>query len=463
MTAPTSWLVAEMPLEGELEDSVARAVENVGPPASLVGLISLLLLVYAASGMMGATRSAFRAIWGSEARLPYVRGKLVDVALVLVAGLLILCAFGVTIITQIVETAGEELVRKLGGPASAARQLGAGLEFVTSVAVTFVAFLFLYRFVPTVRVRLRDALAGALVACAGFNLAAIGFSIYISRFADFDEVFGSLSAVFVFLVVVYVAVEVLLLGASVAAAWPGTAHAASRAGLTSAAPLRPSGERLGLDRVVLLLIDGAAFEQPLGLLDLCRRAGRAGDRPDVLVRLGLLRGHLLCVPPRHIVAVGDQVDEDAEERGEEHKEQPEGLLPAARITPAEDVSDDVEQQHEPHDPQEENEHRPEHVEKRVISSKHHSGGPPEFERVHRLAAKTAPAGSPVIIRIGRCCAMSSRFPDEQAWRSGQGDAVASGSAVDGLLGRRRVKGSERSASSATASIAFFNASSWASA
>ena len=225
-----SWLVAAMPLEGELENSVARAVENVGPPASLVGLISLLLLVYAASGMMGAIRSAFRAIWGSEARLPYVRGKLVDVALVLVAGLLILCAFGVTIITQIVETAGEELVRKLGGPASAAGQLGAGLELVASVAVTFVAFLFLYRFVPTVRVRLRDALAGALVACAGFNLAAIGFSIYVSRFADFDEVFGSLSAVFVFLVVVYVAVEVLLLGACVAAAWPGTALAATAPG-----------------------------------------------------------------------------------------------------------------------------------------------------------------------------------------------------------------------------------------
>jgi membrane protein len=224
----TSWLVAAMPLEGELEDSVARAVEDVGPSASLVGLISLLLLVYAASGMMTATRSAFRAIWGSEAPRPYLRGKLVDVALMLAAGLLILCAFGVTVITQIVETAGEELVRKLGGPDSAAVQLGAGLELVASVAVTFVAFLFLYRFVPPVRVRLRDALAGALVACAGFNLAAIGFSIYISRFADFDEVFGSLSAVFVFLVVVYVAVEILLLGAGVTAAWPGTARAGAR-------------------------------------------------------------------------------------------------------------------------------------------------------------------------------------------------------------------------------------------
>src|SRR6186713_528260 len=57
------------------------------------------------------------------------------------------------------------------------------------------------------------------------------------------------------------------------------------------APLS-SGERLGLDRVVLLLVDGAAFEQPLGLLDLGRGTGRAGDRSDVLVGLGLLRGHL---------------------------------------------------------------------------------------------------------------------------------------------------------------------------
>jgi membrane protein len=221
----TSWLVDAMPLEGELEDSVARAVEDVGSPSSLTGFISLLLLVYGASGMMGATRSAFRAIWGSEARRPYLRGKLVDVALVLVAGLLVLCAFGVTVIAQIVERAAEELVRKLGGQAAAAEQLGAGAELVASAAVTFVALLVLYRFVPTVRVRLRDALVGALVACAGFNLAAVGFSLYIDRFADFDDVFGPLSAVFVFLVVVYVAVAVLLLGASLAAAWPGTALA----------------------------------------------------------------------------------------------------------------------------------------------------------------------------------------------------------------------------------------------
>jgi membrane protein len=226
----TSWLVGAMPLEGELEDSVARAVEDVGPPASLAGLISLLLLLYGASGMMGATRSAFGAIWGSEARRPYLRGKLVDVALVLAAGLLVLCAFGVTIIAQIVQRAAEELVRKLGGPASATEQVGAGVEFVASAAVTFVAFLVLYRFVPTVRVRLRDAFAGALVACAGFNLAAIGFSIYIGRFADFDDVFGPLSAVFVFLLVVYLAVAVLLLGASLAAAWPGSALAAAAPG-----------------------------------------------------------------------------------------------------------------------------------------------------------------------------------------------------------------------------------------
>jgi membrane protein len=224
----TSWLVDAMPLEGELEDSVAREIEDVGPPSSLTGLISLLLLVYGASGMMGATRSAFRAIWGSEGRRPYLRGKLVDVALVLLAGLLVLCAFGVTVIAQIVERAAEEVVRKLGGQAAVAEQLSAGAELVASAAVTFVALLVLYRFVPTVRVRLRDAFVGALVAWAGFNLAAVGFSLYIDRVADFDDVFGPLSAVFVFLVAVYATVAVLLFGASLAAAWPGTALAGER-------------------------------------------------------------------------------------------------------------------------------------------------------------------------------------------------------------------------------------------
>ena len=95
-----------------------------------------------------------------------------------------------TVITQIVETAGgsscassEALPRRRAGSAPV-------LELVASVAVTFVAFLVLYRFRPTARVRLRDALTGALVACTGFNLAALGFSIYIGRIANFDEIFG---------------------------------------------------------------------------------------------------------------------------------------------------------------------------------------------------------------------------------------------------------------------------------
>jgi membrane protein len=224
----TSWLVEAMPLQGELEDSVERAAEDVGPPASLTGLVSLLLLLYGATGMMAAIRSAFRAIWGAEARRPYVRGKLLDAALVLLAGLLVLCAFVVTAVTQLVARAAAELVRKLGGDASAADQIGAGAELLVTAVVTLVASLVLYRFVPTVRVRLRDALAGALLACVGLNLVAVGFSIYIERFADFDDVFGSLSAVFGFLVVVYAAVGVLLLGASFAAAWPTAAATAAR-------------------------------------------------------------------------------------------------------------------------------------------------------------------------------------------------------------------------------------------
>ena len=49
--------------------------------------------------------------------------------------------------------------------------------------------------------------------------------------------------------------------------------------------------------------------------------------------------------------------------------------PAAHVAPTKHVADHVEQQHEPADPHEEDEHRPEHVEKRVVAASTIRGPP----------------------------------------------------------------------------------------
>ena len=51
-------------------------------------VISLVILLWAASGMMAAIRVAFRVIWENDRRRTYVQSKLLDFALVLGVGLL---------------------------------------------------------------------------------------------------------------------------------------------------------------------------------------------------------------------------------------------------------------------------------------------------------------------------------------------------------------------------------------
>jgi membrane protein len=217
------WLVDVAPLPGEVSTSVEGAIADAGTPASVAGAVALVGFVWAASGMMAAVRSAFRAVWDSEINRPYLRGKLLDGALVLGAGLLILTAFGLTIVVQVATEAGTEIADEVGVGTRATGGVNALAQLGSSLALAFVAFALLYRVVPPVSVRLLDVLPGAIVATLGVHLAGAGFSVYLDHFADFDDVYGPLGAVLAFLLLVWISAAVLLVGACVAAAWPQAA------------------------------------------------------------------------------------------------------------------------------------------------------------------------------------------------------------------------------------------------
>jgi membrane protein len=217
------WLVDVAPLPGEVSTSVEGAIADAGTPASVAGAVALVGFVWAASGMMAAVRSAFRAVWDSEINRPYLRGKLLDGALVLGAGLLILTAFGLTIVVQVATEAGTEIADEVGVGTRATCGVNALAQLGSSLALAFVAFALLYRVVPPVSVRLLDVLPGAIVATLGVHLAGAGFSVYLDHFADFDDVYGPLGAVLAFLLLVWISAAVLLVGACVAAAWPQAA------------------------------------------------------------------------------------------------------------------------------------------------------------------------------------------------------------------------------------------------
>jgi len=209
-----------------LSETVTKPAAQSGTAASVTGLVALVALVWAATGMAASLRAALRVVWGEERGAPYVRGKLVDVALVVVGVVLVLAAFAANLLVQLLTTLGAELADDAGVNGTDGRALGALGEFVASYALTVAALLVLYRLPAQGRRPLRALLPGALVGGLAAHLAVAGFTLYVGSIADFDQLYGALSGVFGFLFLVYLVAITIVVGAEVAAAWPDAAEPA---------------------------------------------------------------------------------------------------------------------------------------------------------------------------------------------------------------------------------------------
>lgn len=83
-----------------------------------------------------------------------------------------------------------------------------------SWGILTVAFMFLYAFIPNVKLRFKNQFPGALFTAVTWNLFSWGFSIYIETFNDFS-IYGSLSAIIVIMLWIYTCMYLMLIGAHI--------------------------------------------------------------------------------------------------------------------------------------------------------------------------------------------------------------------------------------------------------
>ena len=210
-TAFDSVPVVQAGERARLERTVSDALDNVGR----IGPVSVLLLLVAATGVMGALRHSINVAWDIERRPSILRRKALDLALVTGATVLLLVSLSLSA-TRGAATAVQDEAG--GGGAMLAfllDVLGEVLPFVFVVAVV----LFLYRVLPVERPRVREVWPGALVAAVGLFAVKGGLELYLEHLADFGALYGSLGALMALLLFVFAAANVLVFGAEFASEW----------------------------------------------------------------------------------------------------------------------------------------------------------------------------------------------------------------------------------------------------
>jgi membrane protein len=209
-------IVDELPVSVAGRKDVENSITAIATPASAAGLVSLLVFVWAATGMMTALRQGLETAMGVTESRPAVRGKLVDLLLIVGAAALVLVTVGITLLGSLVQRASGSFGELLGvGAGTFAGVLIRAASFVLSIVVV----LLLYRFVPARGLRVRDGVAGAIVTAVLLLLISLASGLIYERTTNLSVVYGSLTSALVFLYSMYLYSSALLLGAEVAAAW----------------------------------------------------------------------------------------------------------------------------------------------------------------------------------------------------------------------------------------------------
>jgi membrane protein len=192
-----------------LEATVSDALRRAGS----IGPFSVLLLIVAGSGVMGALRHSINEAWDIHDRPPLLRRKALDLALILGATIVLALSLTVTATRRAAEILDDE--EGAGIVATLLNIVGDVLPFVFTGAV----ILFLYCVLPMQRQRPKDVWPGVAVAVLLLALLREGLELYFEHLADFGALYGSLGALMALLLFVYAAAMVLLFGAEFASEW----------------------------------------------------------------------------------------------------------------------------------------------------------------------------------------------------------------------------------------------------
>ena len=174
----------------------------------LLGVFGFIAFLLASSTTFGSVRLVLNRVFGGHEQRGLVRGKFMEVVMMLGTSLVFFVVIGVVYVINLVHSLLENLwFEKYVHP----EIVFAG--WIVGVASTFALFLFLYRFSPSQTLSRSGLLAASGTATCLFQISRWVFSIYLQYAQTTTAIYGALSTLVFFFLWLYYACTIFIFGA----------------------------------------------------------------------------------------------------------------------------------------------------------------------------------------------------------------------------------------------------------
>ncbi len=190
---------------------------GIGSPSRLATSLSVVVLVFAASGVFAQLQDALDTIWGvtpkpgKAAFFSFLRKRFLSFAMVL--GICFL------LMVSLVLSAGLGALRQFAnGHLQSLAIIWSLAHLVLSFGIVTLLFAMIFKVLPDATVAWNDVWLGAAITSGLFTIGKFAIGAYLGR-ASFGKFYGTAGSLVVLLVWVYYSAQILYWGAEFTKAW----------------------------------------------------------------------------------------------------------------------------------------------------------------------------------------------------------------------------------------------------
>ena len=198
---------------GKITHNILQLVKD----RKVIGALGFFGLIWTSTRLFASLRTVLSIIYGSENRRGILHGKLTDILMVFLIGLLFVFSILLTLFINLVHRFSKTLSWNL--PFGIAGWGAWGVA--VSIFITLTMFFLIYKTLPDKSVSFKLAGISALFSTILWEALKTGFGYYVHYFGRFMEIYGSFGLMVLFFFWIYYSALTFILGAEVGWIWGG--------------------------------------------------------------------------------------------------------------------------------------------------------------------------------------------------------------------------------------------------